>query len=164
MKEKKAESKGKDWERDCRSEKRGRTAPAGITAAALPCCTREDERVRNGHGRERVTPPRSSRRNAGEGKAAALPRTASAAIFAGLGLLRSLLSVKHVAIASSAISLAVLCSVKSVSLLMSPNQAEEEGDSVTPSPRRTAAHEEPGCRCLSRRKGEPRGEREVAQC
>ncbi|XP_020999610.1 uncharacterized protein LOC110281588 [Arachis duranensis] len=129
--------------------------------ASLPsCCTREDERVRNGHGRERVTPPRSSRRNAGEGEADVLPKTASAAVFVGLGLLRSLLAVKPVAIAPSAISLPVLLSVKSIALLMLLNQAEEEGDSVVLSPRRTATREEPGCRCLSRRRGESPEERE----
>ncbi|QHN92628.1 uncharacterized protein DS421_17g585440 [Arachis hypogaea] len=160
MKERKVESKGEDWERDCRSEKRGRTAPAGVAAAAPPYCTREDERARNGHERERVMLPRPSRRNAGEGEAAALPRTASDVIFAGLGLLRSLLAVKPVAVAPSAISLAILLFVKSIPLLMLPNQAEEEGDSVAPSPHRTAAREEPGCRCLSRRRGESPVKRE----
>ncbi|QHN92804.1 uncharacterized protein DS421_17g587080 [Arachis hypogaea] len=138
-----------------------KTETHSSTHGSFSCSVEEGNRIRKKVRFESEGFATSGRRRqSGDPALLPLPRNASAADFAGLGLLRSPFTVMPVGVAPSAISLAVLLSVKSVSLLMSPNQTEEEGDSVAASPRRTTAREEPGCHCISRRRGESPEERE----
>ncbi|QHN77983.1 uncharacterized protein DS421_19g657560 [Arachis hypogaea] len=131
------------------------------THGSFSCSVEEGNRIRKkGRFESEGFATSGRRRQSGDPALLPLPRNAFTADFAGLGLLRSPFAVMPVGVAPSAISLAVLLSVKSVPLLLSPNQTEEEGDSFAASPRRTAAREEPGCHCISRRRGESPEKRE----
>ncbi|QHN92940.1 uncharacterized protein DS421_17g588340 [Arachis hypogaea] len=133
------------------------------THGSFSCSVEEGNRIRKkGRFESEGSATSGRRRQSGDPALLPLPRNASTANFAGLGLLRSPFAVMPVGVAPSAFSLAVLLSIKSVPLLMSPNQTEEEGDSVAASPCQTAGREEPGCRCISRRRGESPEERKRA--
>ncbi|QHO07203.1 uncharacterized protein DS421_14g461560 [Arachis hypogaea] len=132
------------------------------THGSFSCSVEEENRIRKkGRFESEGFATIGRRRQSGDHALLPLPRNTSAADFAGLGLLRSPFAVMPVGVVLSLISLAVLLSIKSILLLMLPNQTEKEGDSVAASSCRTAAREEPGCRCISRRRGERERSRDV---